>query len=162
MSPAQQEVTVHHFLHNNVYGKTKATRLSNKAILIHLPDLDGRGEDFVMDMDIRDKRTVFVFDGDVPNGSIPKRAAIARRTNLGLLIVPVENVRLKKEGEEQPPFHIVGRFAELPLYRNFLLLPGSRSIGRLYRTKSPSPRYLIIEVDKKSGRDKVNTYTTDY
>ena len=163
MTTTQPEVIVHYVLNNSTYGKVKATRLSNHSILVRLPDLAGHDDDYVVPMDIRDRRTLFVFDGDVPNGGIPKRANIVRRTNIGFLRVPAENVRKSKLGEEPLPYlTFQGKPAALLLYRNFLLLPGSRSVVRTYRPKSLSPRYLIIEVDKSSGKDNVRVLTTDY
>ncbi|MDP3769882.1 MAG: hypothetical protein U1A25_03390 [Candidatus Sungbacteria bacterium] len=157
---ASKEVIVHHVLHDQWYGRTNAVRVDKKCIMFHLPDLQGHDLLHVLLMDARDQRTLFVFDGDVLNGGLPKAGAIAHFSHIGQLRTHFRNIRKLKVGEDLSLLRLDGTDAVVDLRRNFLLLPHGQSVVRSYRPRSLAPRYLFVQVDKKSTPERVNILTS--
>lgn len=160
MPEDSQEIIVHHVLHDKWYGRTKAIRVDEKCIAVCLPDLHGEEYVHVISMDARDKRTLFVFDGGIPSGGLPKAGVVVRYFQIGQLRTHFRNIRKSKVGEDQPLFRIDGIEAVIDLKRNFLLLPHGQLLARTYRSRSFSPRYLFVRVDKRSTPERVTILTT--
>ena len=117
---------------------------------------------YSVDVDPRDRRALFVFDGDTPWGGLPRSAQEIRQEEILTSLVRIENVRKPRKEEEAPPAQMTRQKAEvidmkrsrngtrkvnsIVVVRRFLLLPCGNTLVRRYEKDTLRPIYTMIEV----------------
>lgn len=161
-------VPVFHYLYEDAIGKSEAERTSDQEVRIELPyKLANRNFEYLLPVDIRDKRTLVVFDGDVLFGGIPRSGNVIQTKFVDIFDVPIENVRMPKENEKKD--HLAysksnkrDKIILMTIFRHFLLLPAGRAAVRRYRPKSLSPQYTLIDVKIQNGKPVVTWINSTY
>lgn len=163
---SEKERIVYHYLHESSSGVSTAEwQEGDKKFFLSLPALEDGEQNYLLEIDPRDRRTLIVFDGHIPWGGLPKNSKVVLSIeSLGFIKTPTENVRRHKNAEECKPF-AVHRFTDcerkdihLLLSRHFLLLPKSVSCVRKYDHKSLRPIYTFIEVDERGVTWRTSSY----
>jgi hypothetical protein len=113
------------------------------------------------DVDVKDQRTLIVFDGFGVAGCLPKNSKILMKYIIEHLSVKKENFREHEDYFLEPSYSRFGdtNTIEVVLRRFFILLPsGKTAVMFRYRPKSLSPQGVIIKVENGIARFETTTY----
>lgn len=106
----------------------------------------------------KDTRTLIIFDGDFPCGSLSRDCQIVHTQELGYVGVPLDNIYRKKEGESDGHYYDeVGEIGRQMMYRHFILSRSTQFFGRRYKDNL-APRYVMIQVEEGHVRFLASRY----
>jgi hypothetical protein len=149
------------YLHESAIDTQLMRRIDDKMVLCHLGD----GSTYHINVDVRDRRALVVFDGEVLFGGLPKNATIVHTESIGMIFCREKAMRKESACPcaAYPKYQYeIGRIG-VELSRYFILLPSCKAIVRKYRQKNLSPVYVIICVqDGLNGKKIVEWQTTSF
>lgn len=138
MTEENKEVNIYTHFFNNSFSKLQAERISPEEIVIALKD----GSHHKIPFDVRDRRALFIFDGDIPCGGLPRNGTQVSILSEQHMPVRPGNKRLKREYELPYPYDGIVR-------RRVVLLPvGSKTVIVRYRPISMAVWYSIVRVSR--------------
>lgn len=106
----------------------------------------------------KDTRTLIIFDGDFPCGSLSRDCQIVHSQELGKVGVPLDNIYRKKAGESDGPYYDeAGEVGIQMLYRHFILSRSTQFVVRRYKDNL-APRYVMIQVEEGKVRFLASKY----
>src|SRR3989344_4166626 len=132
-----EERRAHHLLYEQPHGCSIIRRENDKEVRVDIP-----GSTVLLPIDVRDQRTLVIFDGFIVAGGLPRNH----------LVVVLEKV-LDFENMEKGT-----RSISADHWRYFVLLPSCRAVVFRYRPKSLSPQGVVIEVSKGRVEFKTTSY----
>ena len=153
----KQTRSVWHYLHNSASGRVDAV-INKNSVIFKLPNLNTLScaipcdAEYRLPIDLREKRTLVVFDGRILCDGLPKNGSVVLQISLLDLRTPEVYVRKPRLEEEGPLWYVYddGRNeAMLRICRYFLLLPRSNACVVRYDNKSLRSIYTFIEINKK-------------
>lgn len=155
-----------HYLHHASVGRTLLERVNSRQVRCVLPHaLTGAEEEYVLNMDERDRRTLVAFDGLLLAGSPRREGECILTADLGMLKVPTGKfLRQRREGVIGiAPYAMTTVTASLLIHRHFLLLRWGTFVFAAYDNTNLAPRYLVARVsgtsragsEEEEGKDMV-------
>lgn len=106
----------------------------------------------------KDTRTLIIFDGDFPCGSLSRDCQIIHTQELGSVAICLDNIyRSKKREVDGPYYDEVGGMGVQTLYRHFILSRSTQFVGRRYKDNL-APRYVMIQVEEGVVRFLISRY----
>ena len=127
--------------------------------------MDIPGSTVLLPIDVRDQRTLVIFDGFIVAGGLPRNHLVVVLEKILDLSVPTGQFRISCElGAETPQvFDFENmekgtRSISADHWRYFVLLPSCRAVVFRYRPKSLSPQGVVIEVSKGRVEFKTTSY----
>ncbi|MEZ4103912.1 MAG: hypothetical protein R3B60_01345 [Candidatus Paceibacterota bacterium] len=138
------------YLHNDQPRKIQGSRIDEKSIVIYSTDI-------IISHDIRDKRALVIFDGDIPCNGLPRNGV--QIAMLGEQGIPVKgnHFRLSKSYEMEHPLaeYFVTNKSYL-LKRRVLLLPAGRlQLCAFIVPSGLAVWYCVIDVSYKNNKPVV-------
>ena len=116
---------------------------------------------FEVPYEIRDKRALVVFDGDLPWSALPQGCAQVAEYTLGYLNRKDTNLKKYKDYEQCSPLEATEDGARILLKRRFILLNCGKSLIMRYRQKNIDGWYCMIETSYESDTDRKLIFTCD-
>lgn len=149
------------YLHESAIDTQVVRRIDEKTVSFRLED----GSVYRINVDVRDRRALVVFDGEILFGGLPKNASVVHAESLGAIFCREKAMRreLACSCAAYPKYQYeIGRIG-IELCRYFILLPSCKAIVRKYRQKNLAPVYVIICVrDGLNGKKIVEWQTTSF
>lgn len=150
-----EESFCYYWVHGAIPNRTEIKRQTDGVTKVSIS-----GHEYCFNIDYRDKRILFCFDGDIPSGGLTKASAIIRvLDNIPLVCNLSTAYKKNSELEENPLYEIKhGMLAEQKTKRFFILLPSGVSVFRRFKTTSLEPCYIILNVYNKEVKLTSSSY----
>ena len=155
-----EERRAHHLLYEQPHGCSIIRRENDKEVRVDIP-----GSTVLLPIDVRDQRTLVIFDGFIVAGGLPRNHLVVVLEKILDLSVPTGQFRISCElGADTPQvFDFENmekgtRSISADHWRYFVLLPSCRAVVFRYRPKSLSPQGVVIEVSKGRVEFKTTSY----
>lgn len=139
-------------------------RLDSETVNIKLPLPDGNECSCMFSYDQRDRRTLVVFDGDIPWCGLPRAGSQQAMLCADTLTGSLGQQRKPKEYELPAPYAVPEKgTVELTLMRRHLLLPVGNALIMRYRQHSLVGWYSMVKVFRHADDVvEVDFLTSDY
>ena len=150
------EKYAYHLLHEEAHGRSLIHRQDDKNVFVDIP-----GATVSLPIDVRDQRTLVIFDGVLLHSGLPRNHRIVEDLLLPNLSAEFDQNKdltcyMEMRCMSAVSGNLSGRVRVCIRHRRyFLLLPSCRAVVFRYRPKSLSPQGVVIEV--KGGRAEFKT-----